>query len=461
MLGWALALTHRRIFRAAAGFILVFSMSSREARADPDIDVVLEGPALEDWSPTYEGQGAQTFVEGTEAHPHVFVANRFRAPIFDKVQNGRRVIGRYWRGAMAIARRARTWRRCNKNRGRWYALSTGGYVCDTYGFEETDREETFDTRRPDVDHPTPFRYARVIDKGALRLTRLPEDAEELEMLEARDWKKSRRPSIVAEAMFGDFFLSLDRREEALGRDWYRTVRGEYVKADALQLRDGSPMVGEPLDDMELPLAFTYDAEPQPVFCSTPTGIEQCGTAEHHARFEVTRKVEVDGDRYVVTPNNRLVPVDAVRIAREVKRPADVPSHAKWVHFDLEQQAFVAYEGDEPVYASLISSGKPGRDTPDGLYQIQRRYLTKTMRGADAVDGIYHVEDVPWTMYYRGPYAVHGAYWHDTFGNTRSHGCTNLAPADARWMYYWTDPKMPEGWHARFGIANGTYFYFTD
>jgi hypothetical protein len=70
-----------------------------------------------------------------------------------------------------------------------------------------------------------------------------------------------------------------------------------------------------------------------------------------------------------------------------------------------------------------------------------------MRGEDPVDGPYEVEEVPWTMYYSGGYALHGAYWHDQFGRVRSHGCTNLAPADARWLLRWTDPPLPAGWHS--------------
>jgi hypothetical protein len=29
---------------------------------------------------------------------------------------------------------------------------------------------------------------------------------------------------------------------------------------------------------------------------------------------------------------------------------------------------------------------------------------------------------------------------------RSHGCINLAPADARWLFHWTTPGLPQGWH---------------
>ncbi|MBL0219914.1 MAG: L,D-transpeptidase [Myxococcales bacterium] len=46
---------------------------------------------------------------------------------------------------------------------------------------------------------------------------------------------------------------------------------------------------------------------------------------------------------------------------------------------------------------------------------------------------------------RGLY-FHAAYWHDQFGTPKSHGCVNLAPTDAKWVYDWTDPTMPAGWN---------------
>ena len=33
-----------------------------------------------------------------------------------------------------------------------------------------------------------------------------------------------------------------------------------------------------------------------------------------------------------------------------------------------------------------------------------------------------------------------------FGERCSHGCVNLGPSDARWLFYWTTPFVPEGWH---------------
>ena len=69
-----------------------------------------------------------------------------------------------------------------------------------------------------------------------------------------------------------------------------------------------------------------------------------------------------------------------------------------------------------------------------------------MDGDVASDGPYSIEDVPWIMYYSGSYALHGAFWHNNFGRTRSHGCTNLAPQDAKALFGWTEPRMPDNWH---------------
>jgi hypothetical protein len=41
-------------------------------------------------------------------------------------------------------------------------------------------------------------------------------------------------------------------------------------------------------------------------------------------------------------------------------------------------------------------------------------------------------------------ALHGAYWHNNFGTPMSHGCVNLRNEDAKWLYDWTDPVVPEG-----------------
>ena len=76
-------------------------------------------------------------------------------------------------------------------------------------------------------------------------------------------------------------------------------------------------------------------------------------------------------------------------------------------------------------------------------------MTATMDGDVAADGPYSIEDVPWIMYFQGSYALHGAFWHGNFGHNMSHGCVNLSPADARTLFMWSEPRLPDGWHGVF------------
>ena len=47
---------------------------------------------------------------------------------------------------------------------------------------------------------------------------------------------------------------------------------------------------------------------------------------------------------------------------------------------------------------------------------------------------------------RGPHALHAAYWHDAWGERMSGGCVNLAPIDAKRLFAWSEPEVPEGWY---------------
>ena len=95
-----------------------------------------------------------------------------------------------------------------------------------------------------------------------------------------------------------------------------------------------------------------------------------------------------------------------------------------------------------VYTSLISSGVGQWVTHPGLFQIYEKLLKDDMGGAFAADqsDFYLIEDVPWVMYYDGSRALHGAYWHTKFGYQKSHGCVNLSPRDALWLYEWADTE---------------------
>jgi lipoprotein-anchoring transpeptidase ErfK/SrfK len=130
---------------------------------------------------------------------------------------------------------------------------------------------------------------------------------------------------------------------------------------------------------------------------------------------------------------------------------------KWIDVNLSRQTLVAFEGDKPVYATIVSSGKKAKDPNDkvhdhqtiqGSFRIREKHISTTMDGDGPAPGDmpYSIEDVPFVMYFEGSYALHAAFWHNNFGHEQSHGCVNLAPLDAKRLFFWSDPPLPEGWH---------------
>ncbi|HIK05691.1 MAG TPA: L,D-transpeptidase [Trichormus sp. M33_DOE_039] len=107
------------------------------------------------------------------------------------------------------------------------------------------------------------------------------------------------------------------------------------------------------------------------------------------------------------------------------------SEERWIQINLSTQRLIAWEGNKPVYAIVISSGKKSTPTRIGTFKIQSKHKSTRMRGRT-----YDVPNVPYAMFYQGNYGIHGAYWHRRFGTPVSHGCVNLAPNHAKWLFNW-------------------------
>ncbi len=142
----------------------------------------------------------------------------------------------------------------------------------------------------------------------------------------------------------------------------------------------------------------------------------------------------------------------VRVFQPAPMPPSLEKRERWIDVDLDNQILVAFEGDVPVYSTMVSSG--GKDTPTqtGVYRMWVKESEADMKGLNGEDP-YSVATVPWTQFFspENGLALHTAYWHDQFGVKRSHGCVNLAPRDARWLYFWSDPQVPPGWTSATGI----------
>ena len=116
-------------------------------------------------------------------------------------------------------------------------------------------------------------------------------------------------------------------------------------------------------------------------------------------------------------------------------PPDGVTNGRWIEVNLYNQTLSVYDNDQLVFATLIASGMAPFYTRPGLFQIQTKKLTENMTTSDLSD-YYYLEDVPWTMYFDEARALHGAYWRTLFGYPQSHGCVNLSPGDAHWLFDW-------------------------
>jgi hypothetical protein len=86
---------------------------------------------------------------------------------------------------------------------------------------------------------------------------------------------------------------------------------------------------------------------------------------------------------------------------------------RWVDVDLTEHYAVAYEGDTPVYAAILLTGRAGWDTPEGDFEIIRRAESETLDAStigipEDAPNYYYLEDVPYVQYFaEGGYAIHG------------------------------------------------------
>jgi len=118
-------------------------------------------------------------------------------------------------------------------------------------------------------------------------------------------------------------------------------------------------------------------------------------------------------------------------------PAPAPTNGRWIDVNLSQQRLTAYQGQTPVFSTLISGGIPSKPTVVGHFAIRTKLLSQTMSGPG-----YWLPNVPYVMYFYASYAIHGTYWHHNFGHPMSHGCINMRTTDAAWLYGWASIGTP-------------------
>ena len=295
---------------------------------------------------------------------------------------------------------------------------------------------------------------------------------------------------VSRRMVKGFFLALDKDFGAAGSRWWKTTGGLLAPFERVMVyKQASDFHGIWIDEnasgaavaqamldagaaapaaspkKEIPDLAKQGSKAQVAIITmykskkyiVSTSRKAVTTGDPISRHSVLRltgdSVSINGATYDETDDGWWMKAAEGVKTQPGTPPKDLKDGEKWVDVNVKTQTLVAYEGDKPVFATAVSTGledkvdkEKDHHTPPGTFRIREKHIAATMDGDVASDGPYSIEDVPWIMYFNGSYALHGAFWHNQFGRTKSHGCVNLAPQDAKALFAWTEPHLPDGWH---------------
>lgn len=285
-----------------------------------------------------------------------------------------------------------------------------------------------------------------------------------------------------------FVGSFETDEHHLGRRFAVTTDLRLAPTTKVKPDSASAFHGVELgEEYQLPIAFVSRRGAQ-AYELRDGSAEPSGDLKRRSVQKLTGKVaRVDGEKYVELEGGRWAKKKMLGL---VMKPSKFPRPGrkgeKWVQVNIREQTLTLWEGTTPVFATLVSTGRPQFGDPDettasprGVFHVYAKHVSATMDSDEGSgqrmnetkelkpgdegyvpnkgDGVYGVtlrrghglfklRDVPYIQYFHKNYALHAAYWHDVFGIARSHGCINLAPADALRVFKFTGPHVPEGWH---------------
>lgn len=253
----------------------------------------------------------------------------------------------------------------------------------------------------------------------------------------------------------DSYVTVAKEEIHKGETWVK-VSGGWLPKKVLRPASAkgiSALRGEILPEgAQLPWVFVV-AKEAPVYRNPGDTEGEVATVKRYDRFPVLEVRELpdpkkpEEKRRWARIEQGWVEGKKLDWVFKQERPEGIGPNEKWIWADLEQQTLTAYEGDRPVFITIFSSGRKPNYTVTGRYTVHRIYRTHTMENAPGgtAESYYYVADIPFVMFFHKTFALHGTYWHDNFGATRSHGCVNMVPADAKWIYDWIEPQLPLGW----------------
>ncbi|MBL8620871.1 MAG: L,D-transpeptidase [Myxococcales bacterium] len=402
--------------RAPLALTLTLAVSTARAAAPPTTTAPAApaAPAAPTpTTPTTLGWPADTTTVSVTRTSHVRAAPDAKAAPLGKIVAGTRVA---WTALVAGDRRCPV----------WVAIAPAGYLC------------------ADVLAPTTEPPGGVVQPPLAPGALLPGDYFDVVADDTPAYRDARAlERDDPPALLSTHVMVRGRGEvEIGGMDYVQTNKG-LVPASELRPLAPSAFVGLDLRAQPAPWPMAFVAPDHPAVVRAAPAADAAVLDQRPARAVVWMKQRA-GD-WIEIAAGAWVRARELRPVIAAPPPAGLAADAPWIDIDLDHQTLVAYQGGRPVYVTLVSTGRKAGTTPVGVYRVVAKAATTGMAAEADERNQYDVGEVPWALRWKRGLYLHAAYWHDRFGDRKSHGCVNLAPRDARALYEWATPTLPPGW----------------
>ena len=246
-------------------------------------------------------------------------------------------------------------------------------------------------------------------------------------------------------------------EKAYNRVWYQVDDGGYIYSGSVQ--PVRTILNEPqlislkgaLSEISVPYTDAYES------------LEPNAPVLYRLYYETVHWVTasavsaVDGSKWYYLLDDKFkayyyVRAEHVRLLTPEELGPLSPNISdadKRIEVWLSDQTVLAYEKNNLIFATRAATGGRLRSgtytTPDGDFMTFHKRPTRHMAAGDIAASGFDLPGVPWVTYIKeNGISLHGTYWHNDYGRPRSHGCINLTPQAAKWLYRWTMPVVPFG-----------------
>jgi lipoprotein-anchoring transpeptidase ErfK/SrfK len=251
--------------------------------------------------------------------------------------------------------------------------------------------------------------------------------------------------------------AISEDEDAYNRVWYEVDGKGYVYSGSVQ--PVRTLLNEPVSEVpptgllgEISVPFT-DAHEEPDAAAAVLQRLYYETVHWITQAEV----DADGRIWYRLLDDKFdlyyyIPGEHIRLISEAELAPispNVPDADKLVEVHLNQQLVLAFEESRLVFAARAATGNKSISrrwsTPIGQFITSYKRPTRHMAAGDITASGFDLPGVPWVLYItKSGISLHGTYWHNDYGHPRSHGCINLTPQAAKWLYRWTSPTVEPG-----------------